>query len=309
MAAHQARLSGRCDSDGMSLDLSRASAPGEAAAAADAAARAAGLTIAEVEDIATLSTAARLMDEVWSNSDDAPLISPAILKALAHSGGYVSVAFAEGDIVGALVGFPGWLNGGIQLHSHILGVSPSQQGRSIGFALKQHQRAWALARDIGTITWTFDPLVRRNAYFNLTKLGASITAYYENFYGEMSDAINAGDESDRVLVEWNLRSASVAERSEKHGEEPDVDALRAGGAAIALTVLDNGSPSQATPGGADVLLAQVPGDIVGMRERAPGSARAWRHSLRSVLGPALGEGYAASGMSRSGWYVLTKERR
>jgi len=289
----------------MSLDLSRASAPGEAAAAA-AAARAAGLTISEVEDIGTLSSAARLMDVVWSNSDDAPLISPSILKALAHSGGYVAVAFAEQEIVGALIGFPGWLNGGIQLHSHILGVSPEQQGRNIGFALKQHQRAWALERDIGAITWTFDPLVRRNAYFNLTKLGATITAYYENFYGEMTDAINAGDESDRVLVEWNLSSPSVADRSEKHGDEPDIDALRAGGAAVALSAVDDGSPSPGSAAGADVLLVQVPGDIVRLRERAPSSARAWRHALRGVLGPALAGGYAASGMSRSGWYVLEK---
>jgi predicted GNAT superfamily acetyltransferase len=290
----------------MSLDVARASAAGEAAAAAESAARAAKLTIVEVEDIGTLSTAARLVDVVWSNADEAPLISPAILKALAHSGGYVAVAFAEREIVGALVGFPGWLNGGIQLHSHILGVSPAEQGRTIGFALKQHQRAWALARDIETITWTFDPLVRRNAFFNLTKLGASITAYYENFYGAMNDAINAGDESDRVLVEWNLRSSMVQERSERRGEEPDLEALRSDGAVAVLAVSDDGSPMLATQPGAGVLLAQVPEDIVALRERNPASARAWRHALRSVLAPALGGAYAASGMSRNGWYVLTE---
>jgi len=288
------------------VDVSQINVTDDASDAATTAAAAAGLTITEVEDLAQLTAVARLFDEVWSNSEDSPMISPSTLKALAHAGNYVTAAYRDGAMAGALVGFLGRHNGRPQLHSHILGVSREAQGRNIGFALKLHQRAWALARDIGTVTWTFDPLVRRNAYFNLTKLGASITAYYENFYGEMTDSINAGDESDRVLVEWNLSSPSVADRSERHGDEPDIDALRAGGAAVVLSAVDDGSPSPGSAAGADVLLVQVPGDIVRLRERAPSSARAWRHALRGVLGPTLAGGYAASGMSRSGWYVLEK---
>src|ERR687886_297223 len=88
------------------------------------------------------------------------------------------------------------------LHSHITGVAPTDAHRGIGFALKLHQRAWALARGVRLVVWTFDPLVARNAWFNLAKLGALPTAYLESFYGAMSDGINAGEESDRVLVDW-----------------------------------------------------------------------------------------------------------
>jgi predicted GNAT superfamily acetyltransferase len=292
----------------MSIDLTRANTATQAAAAAEVAARTAGLSIVEVEDIETLATAAHLMDVVWSNSDEPPLISASTLKALAHSGGYVAVASSGGEIVGALVGFLGWLDGALQLHSHILGVSPSVQGRSIGFALKQHQRSWALARGIGTVTWTFDPLVRRNAYFNLTKLGASITAYYENFYGDMPDAVNAGDESDRVLVEWNLASPAVAETSRRHGLEPDVDVLRKQGAVVALSVDEDDAPIAGLRASGDTVLIQVPENIVELRERDKATAQRWRRALRAALDPALTAGYVARGMTRSGWYVLTNGR-
>ncbi len=52
--------------------------------------------------------------------------------------------------------------------------------------------------------WTFDPLVRRNAWFNIAVLGAEVAEYLPSFYGSMTDAINAGDESDRLLVAWDV---------------------------------------------------------------------------------------------------------
>ncbi len=56
--------------------------------------------------------------------------------------------------------------------------------------MKLHQRAWAIARGIPVIEWTFDPLVARNAYFNIRKLGAMPVEYLPNFYGIMGDGIN-----------------------------------------------------------------------------------------------------------------------
>ena len=52
------------------------------------------------------------------------------------------------------------------------------------------------------IVWTFDPLVRRNAMFNLARLGARATRYEVDFYGPVRDAINGEDETDRLVVEW-----------------------------------------------------------------------------------------------------------
>lgn len=305
MAAHEVRPGGGCESArAMSVDVRRMDAAAEATAAAEAAARSAGLTITEIDDLAELGRSVRLIDEVWSNSAEEPLISVSTLKALAHAGSYVAAAYNSGDLVGALVGFIGFHGPEVRLHSHILGVSPRLQGRNIGFALKLHQRAWALAHGIATVVWTFDPLVRRNAFFNVSKLGASITAYYEDFYGTMRDGINAGDFSDRVLVEWSLTSPAVVERSNGHAADPDSETLRRDGAAVVLEAGADGEPLASDARGAGTLLLQLPDDIVALRGRDPDAARRWRLAVRETLGAALRDGFVANGVARAGWYVL-----
>ncbi len=74
----------------------------------------------------------------------------------------------------------------------------------VGYELKRHQFDWAKSNGLSAITWTFDPLVRRNCVFNLTKLGAIAYEFLPNFYGMMTDDINAGDVSDRLFAYWPL---------------------------------------------------------------------------------------------------------
>jgi predicted GNAT superfamily acetyltransferase len=289
----------------MRLDVLRNDLVTQSAAAAESAARSAGLAIADIDDLAILAEISRLFDKVWSSPGEAPMISASTLKALSHAGNYLAAAFHDDAIVGGIVGFLGFHDGEVRLHSHILGVSPEVQGRSIGYALKQHQRAWALERGIATVTWTFDPLVRRNAYFNLTKLGAVITEYYENFYGEMPDGINAGQETDRVLVEWPLDSPAVIQASDGAALEPDVEVLRKDGAVTILSAAEDGTPVATNGAANETLLVQVPPDIVTIRDKEPDLARLWRRETRAALGSALTKGFVAQGMTRSGWYVLS----
>ena len=107
----------------------------------------------------------------------------------------------------------GWAAGGAASFTCIRTSSAwSRAARcaGVGFELKQHQRRWCLERGVKTIEWTTDPLVRRNAYFNLTKLGARASDYLVNFYGAMTDGLNAGEESDRLLISWELESRRAA---------------------------------------------------------------------------------------------------
>ena len=157
---------------------------------------------------------ADLFDKVW---DVKSMVSPEIMTASLHNGGYGSVVYIRIDgadgaderrvVVGAafaLVGkaLPGM--SGPNLHSHAAGVLPEFVGMGIGEMIKRHQWHWAKENGFETITWTFDPLVRRNAHFNLVKLGARVLGYHQNFYGELDDGINAGEQSDRVLVRWDV---------------------------------------------------------------------------------------------------------
>src|SRR5215216_6823231 len=184
--------------------------PPEATGAAVAAAAAADVVIHELRSPRELAAAQRLFEEIWRPAEgNPPPMTAELLRALAHAGNYVAGAFSGTRLVGASAGFftappdP-------ELHSHITGVAPGGQHHGIGFALKVHQRAWALARGVRVVAWTFDPLVARNAWFNLARLGALPTAYLEDFYGPMTDAINAGMASDRLLLTWELDAPAVA---------------------------------------------------------------------------------------------------
>lgn len=189
--------------------------------AALAAARTAGVEVTELRSVAELRRAAALFGQVWATAPEASPGPADLLRALSHAGNYVAGAWRAGELVGCSVGFLGLAAGRLHLHSHVTGVVPGGQGAGVGFALKQHQRAWALARQITEIGWTYDPLIRRNAFFNLVKLGAEVVAYEPCFYGEMTDGINAGDESDRCVVRWRLLDERVVAASLGAAAEPD----------------------------------------------------------------------------------------
>jgi predicted GNAT superfamily acetyltransferase len=245
--------------------------------------------IRELTSLADFAAVARLFDEIWRPGPDERTVTVDLLRALTKAGNYVAGAFDGDRLAGAALGFFGPPATGT-LHSHIAGVSPAARG--LGFALKLHQRQWALDRGVTTIAWTFDPLVSRNAYFNLAKLGATPVEYLANFYGLMSDEINAGDDSDRLLVHWDLRRP-------------------VGGAALdlskAVVALDR-SGELPLPGSADgeTVLIAVPADIEKLRTADPPAARAWRRALRAVLQPLLASGACVAGFDRSGWYVVTR---
>jgi len=275
--------------------------------AADAAARASGVHIRELAEVEDLQRLCALVDEIWHPEPTNPPVTAEFLRALAHAGNYVAAAFAGDELVGACAGFfaPPAARA---MHSHIAGVSPRMPGRHVGFALKLHQRAWALARDVSTISWTYDPLVCRNAYFNVTKLAASPAEYLPDFYGAMDDLINAGDDSDRLLVHWALTADSVARASEGAGHGADASRLRAAGAAVALDIDAEGLPAiRDTDPGAATVLVRVPPDIETVRRQHETVARRWRHAVRQVLGGLMSDGATVSGFDRSGWYVVDRK--
>ncbi|MFE0515191.1 GNAT family N-acetyltransferase [Streptomyces sp. NPDC058964] len=273
-----------------------------AAAAAAAAQARAGVDVRELSDIPALRSAALLFADIW-NTDRPPLNSD-VMRALAYAGNYVVGAFEGEELLGVSVAFLG-LCDRPTLHSHISGVRAGAQGRSIGFALKLHQRAWAIRRGIDSVTWTFDPLVRRNAYFNLVKLGARATEYLTDFYGDMTDGINAGQQSDRLHLTWPLLAPHVIDLLDgapsRRPAEPDTAAH----AESRLAQGPDGGP-EPHPTGAEAQLCWIPPDIEAVRREDPAGAARWRLALRTALTGALVEGYAIRTCTRSGHYLLTR---
>lgn len=227
--------------------------------------------IREVTEVADLRGIEGLLATIWRTQVDRPPLSAEILRALAHAGCYVAGAYEGDRLVGASAGFLGGTNGDVHLHSHITGVDPDAQGRHIGFALKMHQRQWCLDRGIGVITWTFDPLVRRNAWFNLHRLGADIVEFHHDFYGAMSDGLNVGDSSDRCVVHWTLHRAG---------------------------------PRDALVPSAGARVIELPADFDALRRDDPAEAKRWRQQVRAELTAALDDGLRIAGMTAAGAYVL-----
>ena len=249
--------------------------------------------------------AARVLADIWPTRDGHWPVVPELVWVFAHTGNYVSVARVDGEVVGTAIGFRSYDARGSYLHSHIAGVLPLQQGASIGFALKQHQRAWALDNGIDRITWTFDPLVSRNAYFNVTKLGARLTGYYVNFYGPMDDGINSGDETDRCVATWDLNADRVVTAASGLQAQPDVEALRSSGVPVRLYAGAGGAPNLNDADG-DCLLLQLPSDIVALRRTDGLLARSWREVLREILVSGFADGFEVTGVTRDGWYLLSR---
>lgn len=274
-----------------------ASAIEQAARVSAAAALVAGVTVGEVEEMADLHAVSELFAQVWGRNDEGVPLNSEVLRALAHSGGAVTVAR---DVDGTLLGAAALaLAADAGTYSLIAATAPGSSDRGLGHALKLRQRAWALRRGRTSMTWTFDPLVSRNARFNLVKLGARAEGYLPSFYGEMHDDINQGDDSDRLVATWRLAGPAAVAASERTAKDPlDPSVL------TVLAVGPDGEPSHVRADD-EVTWIRVPADIVAVRRDDPAAAARWRTATREAFLDALASGLVASAMTRTGWYELT----
>lgn len=264
-----------------------------AEAAAARAIHRSGVSLLEIATPADAGRAAELLREVWRGPQ---LPVPGnLVRTVQHAGGYVYGAY---DDAGTLLAVSLGLLAQDGLHSHITGVAPIGQRRGLGYALKQHQRSWALARGMSRITWTCDPLVRRNVLFNVHALGASVVGYLVDHYGPMDDEVNKGDESDRLELHWDLLSDRALEAGE--GRLPFVPA---GGRPVAIETGPTGLPVvHAVPGPARVV--SLPADIEALRRGDPAAGHLWRRAVRAALAPAMGDGAVVLGLTTTGDLVL-----
>lgn len=283
----------------MSLTLDAGPAALQAAESATAAASRAGVVVVDEHDRDRLRDVEALLIAIWGMSPHGAPIPFDLLRSISHAGCNVSAAYNQsGQLCGAAVGIVS--PGGRSTYSLIAGVLPGTGDKGVGFALKQHQRAWSMARGIETMTWTFDPLVSRNARFNLTKLGAYASEYARNFYGEMQDEINANDESDRLVAVWPLTSQRSLDAG--LGIQAEIELPPAHLAGV-LEYGPDSLPVLLESGG--TLWCRAPGDIVALRSSDPGTAAQWRVLLREIFEAAFASGRRASGVTRGGWYRLT----
>ncbi len=263
----------------------------------------------------------QLQRTVWpgSETDVVPLH---MLITAVHNGGLVIGAFDGNNLIGALFGFPGLEttpDGPRPKHcSHMMGIHPNYRDKGLGFLLKRAQ--WQMVRHQGLdhITWTYDPLLSRNAYLNIAKLGAVCNTYRRSEYGDMRDELNLGLPSDRFQLDWWVNTTRVERRLSKRARttlklnnfaSAELQPLYA---PLPLTSGWVRPPEHFSPFSQRLALAEIPADFMSLKQTDFPLAHAWRIFTRQVFESAFNSGYLitdfifdTSGEQPRSFYVLT----
>jgi len=232
--------------------------------------------------------AADFQREIWG-TDYGDIVPGTLLHVVDYVGGLAAGAF---DTSGALVGFVFGMNGirdGDLVHwSHMLGVRESARNSGLGRMLKEYQRT--TLRDIGVkrIYWTFDPLMSKNAYFNINRLGAEIVEYVPDMYGRTSSPLHLGLPTDRLIACLPTSTREVVSRP---APDPRTPVL------TAFPKLDDHTVS-VRDHAPETALIEIPPDILEVLARSPGTAQTWRLAVRDHFQWALAHGYTVTSVYR-----------
>lgn len=239
-------------------------------------AREAGVTLRPLDTVEDAAAIGRVIEVTWGGGQQ---LDREVIRALASSGNIPWGAFDDDALAGFVLGWAGVDHEGLHVHSHMLAAVPGRRHGGLGTALKLAQRAQALDQGIHVARWTFDPMVARNAWFNLGKLGAVIDRFGRDFYGQMSDEINAGDRSDRFFVRWNL------------DREPGPHPVAVPAGTPSLLVAQPGAEPVVAPGPpSNVTLVEVPAEYHDLRTADPQLGSRWRDAAADAFEMCLSAG-------------------
>ena len=269
------------------------------------------IQIRALKTIAELKAVEDLQVEVWGCSEREVLPSLALIPLL-DIGGVLLGAYDKQELVGFVLGFPGFEAGDRILHSDMLAVRTAYRSTGLGYRLKLEQRSAALANGIEKITWTFDPLQAANAHFNFFKLGVLADRYKINYYGETSSALHRTG-TDRLWATWLLESNRVKDRINviaKKIQAPDASEFPA-----ILKLGTDGEPVLETPHSNQTLRTiEIPANINGIAATNISLANRWREATRVAFTTALSEDYLVSDFFRDkredrvGRYLLMRSQ-
>jgi len=168
------------------------------------------------------------------------------------------------------------------------------------------------------ITWTYDPLLSRNAYLNIAKLGAVCNTYRRSEYGDLRDGLNAGLPTDRFQVDWWIHSRRVERRLGKRPRRPlKLENFSKAALQPLYSPHEAGAPSSAgpwlrppehfSPLNGKLALAEIPSDFLALKNAEFGLARDWRFFSRELFETAFAAGYIVTDFvydQRRSFYVL-----
>ncbi|MEZ6195912.1 MAG: GNAT family N-acetyltransferase [Planctomycetota bacterium] len=250
-----------------------------------------GISIRRLASSGDYAAALALQDETWGHgfSDRVPAM---MMKVANGMGGLAAGAFDDdGALLGFVFGISGFREGGPAHWSDMCAVAALARDRGIGRRLKLFQREAMLELGIPRVYWTFDPLVARNAWFNLGRLGAEPAEYVDEMYPDSDSPRHRALGTDRFIVRWDL------------GPDPDSRARPATEDLPEIVDAGDGLPA--------AFALRVPADAFALAGADPAAARELRRRTREVFRAALAGGWRIRDFVRDpgggGRYVVTRE--
>jgi predicted GNAT superfamily acetyltransferase len=274
------------------------------------------IVVRDIKSTSELRSVEALQKEVWG-CDDLDVVPLTMLVASREVGATLIGAYDGESLVGFVYGFPGYEQGHLVHHSHMLAVKPAYRNHKLGFTLKLAQRERVLAQGVKRITWTFDPLQSLNAHLNFGKLGVISDTYKINFYGETTSSFLHQIGTDRLWVTWLIESQRARERL-KSDTDKNKPPLESENATALVQVSSGWEPRKNTDAevfGKNHLSLEIPLNINDLQRERPRLAGEWRKATRWAFTEALNSDYLVEDFYKAtrnnqavGVYLLTLQK-
>jgi predicted GNAT superfamily acetyltransferase len=278
---------------------------------APAAAPSDGITIRRVATTPEYDACVAMQHDIWGH-DFTEIVPGTMLRVTQKIGGVTAGAFdASGRLLGFVFGMMGSMGGRLVHWSDLLAVHPDARNKGLGRRLKLYQRELLLPLGVETMFWTYDPLVTKNAYLNIVRLGARPTEYVVDMYGaDTHTLLHGGIGTDRFVVAWDLATEGGANAK----ADPALDAM----AQKAPIVNDLTAPARHTKGDTNLEMpdvetvrVEVPSDIEAVIAGDIAAASRLREATRRIFTHYMGRGYGVTGFTHQMpddryYYILSR---
>jgi len=272
-----------------------------------------GVTIRHVSTHDEFAACVELQAATWGPAFR-ETVPATILKVSQRLGGVTAGAFAsDGTLLGFVFGMTGIERGAIVHWSDLLAVRVGMQNHGLGRRLKEFQREAVRSLGATRIYWTYDPLVARNAHFNLNRLGVRVAEYVPDMYGTNTGSeLHSGVGTDRFIVDWPIGPPRHARPGTPHEVKPGEGSLHDTPILNARTE-DGRDPDVARFSAflPPIVRIEIPHDIFSVLAESATRAARWRKTTRLAFQWALASGYTVerfehNGGDGRGFYCLTR---
>lgn len=256
------------------------------------------ITIRPLKTMEDFKEMQRVEEKIWKQ----PPMPTHQTFTVAQNGGIILGAYKNKQMIGFVYSFPGFDGSKSYIHSHMLGVLPEHRRGGLGEQLKRKQAKVAKKLGYHIMTWTFDPLESINAYLNIHKLGAIGASYGENYYGLLTDRLNKGLPTDRILIQWELNKKNRQVKAHSFSKDQ-----------LLLQQSSDGSAKKRTPltDDGERWFVEIPQHFQQMKQNQPQLAKQWRLESRGLFQQLFSKGFQATDVvndrkSKKIYYVFEK---